>query len=1122
MSSYNLGTAQGRIEIDGRAGAAGFKVVETAADAMFGVMRRKVDSVEQLGRRLRLTGAAGVAGFGVAINAASGFEKQMSGVRAVTGSVDEEFEQLRQKALKLGADTVYSASEAALAIEELAKAGIPVKDILNGAAEGATALAAAGGISLPEAATIAANAMNQFGIDASKVSDVADILAGVANTSAADVSSIGTSLSQAGAVANLAGLNFRDTAIAIGEMADAGINGSDAGTSLKTMLNNLIPVTDKQINKFEELGLLTYNLKDANEALAKVTGGPAQKSLAGVQRELAKYVESINKGNIGTVKNKNAVRDLMMQYGGLKNEFFDAKGNIKDLEGLQGTLAKALNGMTKQQKLSTLETLFGADAMRATAILSLEGAKGYREFSDAVGKTGAADVAKTRLDNLSGASEAFSGSMETAMITIGNVFLPMVTKIVQAATAVVNVFNSIPAPIQKAIAVVVGIVSILLVLVGTIMASLTAIALFVAQWYALRVISIAAGFLRTFIAVQRGGLGIMAAWNAALTTSTARTTRLARVTGIAGKALLLFGRIARAAWLMLLGPVGIAIAVVAGLVALAVQLYKRWTPFRNLVDAIASSIRDRLAAAWERLKPVIATVVAAFMRFGNFVRSTLMPVLRQVGGELLGKLISAFGQIRDYLFSSIVPALQKLVGAFRGAGDAGGSLWEKVQPVVQGFLKLASVVGGFLLTVLMKMGSIFVSVILPILIKIAGFIGGVLIDTLVGLVKAVMQVVTGIITFFTGLINFITGVFTGNWSQAWEGIKQMFSGILGVIVGLVKVWFYVSILKLFALGFALVRGIVMKGLGLVRAVFMTVLRAIVGVVRGTFRLYVTIIRGTMNIIRSVISKAWQVIRSGVMTVLRAIWNFIKNTFNGIKNTVTASSSTIRGVITNAWAAVRTATTKVWNSLKGIVSDAVTGVVNIAKGIKDRVLGALGDAGTWLYSKGKEIIQGLINGVLSMVGAIGDAMGSITDKIGKFIPGSPVREGPLKVLNRGRSGKEMIQFLVDGIEAKSPDLQRSVATMTAMMLKTLQQMQPAMDSYGAVSLVSGPASRPAPSAVKATGVKPVKRLKDRKKATSREVFMSGELVMVDGVAYISGIAEDVYDRFDDDNNRRGGM
>lgn len=371
MADYNLGTASGRIVVDGSAAEQGFAVAQAAGTAFFDVLKARVASVQQLGRRMALVGAAGVTGFGVAVNAAAGFEQSMSGVKAVLGGTEDEFEAVRQKALQLGADTVYSAQEAATAIEELAKAGIPVKDILEGAAEATVALAAAGGIDLAQAATIAANAMNQFGIEAKDAGDVADVLAGVANTSAADVSAIGTSLSQAGAVANLAGLDFRDTAIAIGEMADAGIVGSDAGTSLKTMLNNLTPTTQAQIDKFQELKLLTFDNEAAMRTLRENGIKPLSNYSGDLWNQLDKLGAAMSGSEVGSAKARKETQKLMLATGTLNNEFFDAQGNVKDLGKLQGVLGKSLKGMTKEQKLSTLETLFGADAMRATAILSL-------------------------------------------------------------------------------------------------------------------------------------------------------------------------------------------------------------------------------------------------------------------------------------------------------------------------------------------------------------------------------------------------------------------------------------------------------------------------------------------------------------------------------------------------------------------------------------------------------------------------------------------------------------------------------------------------------------------------------------------------------------------------------
>lgn len=1113
MSAYNLGTASGRIEIDGKGASAGFKVAETAASTFFDVIQRKVDSIQQMGRRMQVAGASGVAGFGLAINAAANFEKQMSGVKAVAGGTEAQFEQLRQKALQLGADTAFSASEAGLAIEELAKAGIPIEDILNGAADAAVALAAAGGVSLPEAATIASNAMNQFGISSDKVVEVADILAGVANTSAADVSGLGQSLSQAGAVANLAGLSFRDTAIALGEMADAGINGSDAGTSVKTMLNNLIPTTEKQSNKFKELGLLQYDLAKAQKVVQREGLGQA-KSMDEVNSKLSKYVDEVGLGAKGTVRNRQEVDKLLMSNGALSNSFFDAQGNIKNLGGLQAELGKALKGLTREQKLSTLETLFGADAMRASAILSLAGAKGYRQFSDAVSKTSAADVAKTRLDNLSGATEAFKGSMETAMITIGNIFLPVVTKVVQGATAIVNAFNSLPGPVKTAIGILAGIVTILLVVVGTILSSLTAIALFVAQWYALRIIGVATGYLRTFIAVQRGGLGIMAAHNAAMATAGARTSRLAKITQIASKVLLVFGRTARAAWIMATGPIGIAVAAIAALVAIGYLLYQRWTPFRNLINQIGAALQGYFTQAWTALQPVIGSVMAAFQRFGSFVQSVMLPVLQQIGAMLVGKLLAGWAAIRDAIMSQLMPAIDRLVAAFQGEIiPAATALVAKIAPMVAAFGRFAAVVGGVLLVALMKVGSIFITYILPILAKVAGFLLGVLIDSVVGFVKAIIQAVTGLVQIFTGLINFFKGLFTGNWSQMWLGVKQIFTGIWNVIIGLLKAYLYVGVLKLVGLAFKGLLRLVLGGWRMILGVFRGAGRGIIAVVKGAFNLIVGAIRLYVRMWSAIIRGGWSLIRSIVSGAVRAVVGFVKAAFNLVVAIIKGQMNTAKAIIQGVWNAIKSAVGKAWNAIVDAVSSGVRNVLDLISSLPGKAVSALGDLGNTLYNAGVSLIGGLARGITAKIGDAINAVQSGLGKIRGLLPGSPIKWGPLKDWNRGGAGKRLMDVLASGLEDTSPieKAMRSVATYISgvdMMLQPAIAAGPAvtpeLTTRAVAPVLTGGARRPRPA-----------RARKKESRIVRGVLHIGP----DGRVWIEGIAQDVYDENEESKDQR---
>lgn len=384
MPDYDLGTARGRIEIDGSQAERTLNNTAQAQDRLNSGAKSTSAAMNTVGLSLLGVGAAAVGGFAIAVNAAANFEKSMSGIAAVSGATEDQLESLRKKALQLGADTSFSAGEAAGAMEELVKAGLSVEEVLNGAADATVALAAAGEIDLTQAATIAANAMNQFNLAAEDLPKVADLIAGAANASAIDVGDFGLAMQQAGATANLVGLSFDDLAVAIAAMGNAGIRGSDAGTSLKTMLANLQPTTEKQIGTMRDLGL------------------------------------------------------VWEENGVLMNKFFDESGRIKDLGEIAGILEQSLAGLTDQQKALTLETIFGSDAIRAAAIIADTGAAGFAELATQMGKVTAEDVAAKRLDNFAGSMEQLRGSVETLLITIGTPFLGFLRDVVDAITGWVN------------------------------------------------------------------------------------------------------------------------------------------------------------------------------------------------------------------------------------------------------------------------------------------------------------------------------------------------------------------------------------------------------------------------------------------------------------------------------------------------------------------------------------------------------------------------------------------------------------------------------------------------------------------------------------------------------------
>lgn len=317
------------------------------------------------------------------VQKAADFEAKMSNIKALTGASAETMKKFNAAAQKAGADTAFSASEAADAIAELSKAGVSTADILNGGLTGALNLATAGELSLTESAEVASTALNAFKADGLSVTDAANQLAGAANASATDVHELKYGLSAVSAVAAGTGMSFRDTSNALAVFAQNGLKGSDAGTSLKTMLMRLQPTTKGQINQMKQLGIVTED---------------------------------------GT------------------NKFFTAEGKVKSFAEVSQVLQDALKGLTPQQQQMALQTMFGSDAVRAATIAMKEGAKGANEMQAAIDKVTAAQVAAEKLNNLKGAVEILSGSFETLQIKLGTAFLPILKDLVQWIDKLVNKF----------------------------------------------------------------------------------------------------------------------------------------------------------------------------------------------------------------------------------------------------------------------------------------------------------------------------------------------------------------------------------------------------------------------------------------------------------------------------------------------------------------------------------------------------------------------------------------------------------------------------------------------------------------------------------------------------------
>lgn len=330
-----------------------------------------------------LAGISGVAGaFGKIMSTGMEFQSSMNTMSAVSGATGEQLAAVSAKARELGTDaslTATSATDASQAMTELAKGGFTVEQSMS-AAKGTLQLAAAAGVEAADAATIQSQALQAFSLGAGDAARVSDILAGAANASSAEMTGIAQGLQQSGTVAHQFGLSIEDTATSLAMLANAGIQGSDAGTLLKT---TLLSVTDQ--------------------------GKPAQ--------------EAIEK---------------------LGLTVYDANGKFVGMSSLLEQLKQASQSMTDEQYQAATATLFGSDAMRLSGIAAQQGAQGFNKLKEAVTRQGqAAEVAAAQTQGLPGVWERFQNTMEDLwlgmfdnmddqLVSVGNSAVDMVEGIAPA------------------------------------------------------------------------------------------------------------------------------------------------------------------------------------------------------------------------------------------------------------------------------------------------------------------------------------------------------------------------------------------------------------------------------------------------------------------------------------------------------------------------------------------------------------------------------------------------------------------------------------------------------------------------------------------------------------------
>lgn len=573
-------------------------------------------------------------------------------------------------------------------------------------------LAAAGGVAVGEAASVTISALNAFNLEASESARVADLMAAAANASAADISDLAMGFQQGAFAFSAAGQDIDDLAASLAILTNVGLTGSDAGTALKNAFVRMMSPTKEAKGLMKELGI----------------------------------------------------------------SFFDANGQMKDLPDIIDILNTSMAGMTDQQRLAALETLFMSDGMKAFIPLLDQGKEGFLEMMEAVNQQGAAtDVANARMGGLKGAIEEFQGTIETLMLGAMKPYLDMMGDMIRGVANLMEGFFALSPNVRNAALAFLAV----LAAAGPVILAIGGIAT-------------ALGFLATPIGLVVAGVAALAAAFAGDLMGI-RTKTMAVFKGVSN----LWGALKQA------GPNSMRFRValltlpkplreVASFSLRTVDgLQEMWSAFR---DAGLNS--SEFQKAMSLLPAPLQTAAQAMLTGWNTISGAVQTAWESIRGHLaslngwlavtIPVALAALGAWWETTWSGITtffePIIARLQEAFGGVGQQFAALgpsvqglWQSMQPVLagiaQGFAAIAGLIGaGLVVAVTLAMN--FVSALLN---NLAG-----LLQPLIDQFSLAFGTIS---TVFGAAVAAVQAIIAGDWAAAWESAKTAVGALKDFISG---------------------------------------------------------------------------------------------------------------------------------------------------------------------------------------------------------------------------------------------------------------------------------------------------------------------------------------------------
>ncbi|MDK7928841.1 phage tail tape measure protein [Staphylococcus hominis] len=964
------------------------------------------ESMKNVGRSMSMYVTAPiVAGFGLAAKKSIDFDDSMRKVKATSGATGGEFQQLRDKALEMGAKTKFSASESAEALNYMALAGWDTKDMLGGI-DGVMQLAAASGEDLGAVSDIVTDSLTAFGMKAKDSGRFADVLAQTSSKANTDVRGLGEAFKYAAPVAGALGYTVEDTSIAIGLMSNAGIKGEKAGTALRTMFTNLAKPTKAMKDKMEELGI---SITDSNGKML-----PMRDVMGQLRNKFKGLSKDQQASAAATIFGKEAMSGALAVINASDEDYKKLTKSIDNSTGaskrMSDEMEGGIGGSIRKMK-SAIESLaisigdvLAPHIRKAADFLAMLADK----FTNMPGwvKTGVVGLGifAAALGPLILTTGAFTAALGSIMTTIG----PVMTDITKAG-GLMNFLGTKAPFAAKGLTLVGGAFKFMLGPVGLAIAAIVAIG---------TAFVIAYKKSETFRNIVNTVIG-------PVVNAFKNLRNTAEVVFNALKNLFSGNTLPTVDILSKIMPKATAIKVTATLM----QIRQVFIDVFNAIWQFGQDIGLKLGQFWNQNGATIMqavtniwnTIVTVFTEVKNF----LWPILQELGGI-----------VKTVFMNVIVPAvkigMQIIWGVMKFLWPLIKTLvvdtWNNIKNIINGALDIIlgivkifsglftgqwkqvwngikQVFSGALTLIWNLIQLWFIGKILKVVKIFGGFFKSIIskafngVKTVIGTVlKFIWSIISTIFKRILSITRSIFGAVLKFIRFIFNSIKNFISKTVKAIYNNVKKWF-TSVWNVTKAIFGKLKNWVIKLWSSIKNKVVGFAKGLYNGVKNRWNALWSVTKSIFNRLKNWVVKLWSSLKNKVIGLAKSLWNGVKNRWNALWNGTRSIFNKVKNFMSSVWRNIKNTTVRLakalWSSVKGTWNSLSNGTRNIFNKVKSFM------SNTWRSIKNTTVnmAKSLWNSVRRTFNNMAGGLKNIIGKIKGHITGmvKAVKEGLNKLI-----------------------------------------------------------------------------------------------------------------------------